>query len=149
MTEKINKISEEKLKELKIELKDCVSKRSEITEAIATAREFGDLKENSDYSSARDLQAINESRIEEIESILENYEIIDEDKKFSKAAIGAEVVIESGKITKNYEIVGSLEADPISGRISDESPIGKELIGKSVGDSITIGSNKFIIKKIS
>jgi transcription elongation factor GreA len=125
--------------ELAGELKVLTSKRSEIAEAIATARSQGDLAENAEYHEAKEEQGRQEARIEEIENILQNSEIIKAPKGDSKVQLGSSVKLESddGK-TKEFQVVGTVEADPLNGKISDESPIGKALLGKKVGEKVEI-----------
>ena len=108
-------------------LKDVDRKRN--LDALKEARAQGDLSENADYDAARDEQARIEARVKEIEGILKNYEIIKEDTS-NKVNIGKTVVIKVGDMEKEtYKIVGSLEANPLEKRISNESPIGKGIIG--------------------
>ncbi|MEI7631849.1 MAG: transcription elongation factor GreA, partial [bacterium] len=106
---------------------------------IKTAREFGDLSENAEYSAARQDQDRAESRISEIENILANVEVIKAPKGDSKVQLGSKVSLKStdGK-TKQFQVVGTVEADPMNGKISDESPIGKALLGKKNGDDIEL-----------
>lgn len=112
--------------------------RLENLEALKDARAQGDLSENADYDAARDRQAEIEGRIKEIEGILKNYEIIKDDHS-NKVNIGKKVVIKVADYPeKEYSIVGSIEANPIQGRISNESPIGSGIIGLLVGEETTI-----------
>jgi transcription elongation factor GreA len=126
--------------ELEAELGVLLKSRKEISERIADARSYGDLSENAEYSSARDEQGINESRISEIENILKNADIIKEGKK-DVINLGATVVLKNGSEVE-YKIVGAIEADPLDGKISNESPLGIELMGKKVGDKATISTPK-------
>ena len=106
--------------------------------ALKDARAQGDLSENADYDAARDEQAQIESRIKEIEGILKDYEIIKEDYS-NKVNIGKTVVIKVGDLPEQeYTIVGSLEADPLNNKISNESPIGKGIIGSKKGKTVTV-----------
>jgi transcription elongation factor GreA len=125
--------------ELKAELESLVGLRSELAERIKTAREFGDLSENMEYSAARQDQERSESRISEIEHILANAHVITAPKGDSKVVLGSTVKLksESGK-TKQFQVVGTVEADPLNGKISDESPIGRALIGKKEGEKVEI-----------
>jgi transcription elongation factor GreA len=123
--------------ELEKELENLISQRPAIAERIATARAFGDLSENEEYSSARAEQKQVENRILEIEDILKAAVII-KSASHDKVAIGATVtVLISGK-ENTYSVVGAVEADPLNGRISDVSPIGKALMGKKVGDEFEL-----------
>lgn len=107
-------------------------------EALKEARAQGDLSENADYDAARDEQAQIEARIKEIEGILKNYEIIKKSKS-KLVSIGKTVTLKVGSLPeKTYTLVGSLEADPIKERISNESPIGKGIIGSKKGDTVVI-----------
>lgn len=127
--------------ELEKELEELKSRRGEIAQKIADARDFGDLSENAEYDAARALQSETESRIAEIEDILLNASIIDGSRKGSNVALGVTVVLQSqnGKQLE-YTIVGSVEANPLEGKISDESPIGQALLGKKPGEAVTINT---------
>lgn len=125
--------------ELKNELDTLIAERGPIAERIKTAREFGDLSENAEYASAREEQGKTESRISEIENILQNVDVIKKPNGSShKVELGSKVVLKSGKNTKEFEVVGTVEADPMNGRISDESPIGQALLGKKLGEDVEI-----------
>ena len=128
-------------KELSLELTTLISRRSEVAAKIAEAREFGDLSENAEYDVAREEQGLVETRIAEIEDILQNSEIIKGGSK-SKVTLGSQVELKLGKKQFVYSIVGPVEADPLAGKISNESPIGLALFGKKVGDSATIVTPK-------
>ena len=126
--------------ELKEELATLTALRVEIAERIKTARDLGDLAENAEYSAARQDQDRNEARIAEVQHILANAEIITEPKSDGKVVLGSTVELKSadGKVKKQFQVVGTVEADPLNGKISDESPIGKALLGKKVGDNVEI-----------
>lgn len=132
-------LTAEGLAELKAELEALTAKRSEIAEEIASARSQGDLAENAEYHAAKEEQGRNEIRIEEIEHILHNAEVIATPKDDNKVRLGSTVKLkhESGQ-TKQFQVVGTVEADPLNGKISDESPIGKALIGKKEGEEVEI-----------
>lgn len=132
------KLTDKGVVELEQELVTLKSRRSEVAERIKTAREFGDLSENAEYSSARQEQEKNESRIAEIERILENVEIISQPKNKTSVELGNTVELKNKDGNKSFTIVGSVEADPLSGKISDESPIGQALLGKKLGDEVEI-----------
>src|SRR5438045_4083351 len=136
---KLFHLTKQGVEELKAELTGLLGQRSVIAERIKTAREFGDLSENMEYSAARQDQERNESRIGEIEHILKNVKVIVVPKNDSKVVLGSSVKLktEDGK-SKEFQIVGTVEADPLNGKISDESPIGKALIGKKEGDEVEI-----------
>lgn len=134
MIKKSVNLTPEGKKELEKELEGLKKQRPEIAERIAVARDFGDLKENEEYSSARNEQKIAENRILEIEEILKNAKMIRSGKR-TKVGLGATVKLDMGGKEVEYAVVGTIEADPLAGKISDESPIGKGLLGKKVGDS--------------
>lgn len=133
---------------LEKELKDLIAERPAIAERIATARAFGDLSENEEYSSARNEQKLAESRILEIQDILKNAEIIKSGNK-SKVVLGAVVTIELNKKKFTYTIVGPTEANPLEGKISNESPIGKALFGRKAGESTEFNGKELKILEIA
>ncbi len=113
--------------------------REEIKEAIAVAKSFGDLSENSEYDEARNQQAENEARIKELEALIENALVVDESKIDTEVvSLGSTVVVfdpeDEEEIT--YSIVGSNEVNPLEGKISDRSPIGSALMGSRAGDTV-------------
>ena len=113
----------------------------EITEAIKTAKDFGDLSENAEYDAAKDEQRDIEARIEELEKILKNAEVVVEDEvDLDKINIGCVVKLLDIEYSEEleYKIVGSTEADSLKGKISNESPVGKALIGCKVGDNVEV-----------
>jgi transcription elongation factor GreA len=138
---KMYQITDEGKKELEAELEELKSRRGAIAEKIAEARDFGDLSENAEYDSAREEQGLVESRIAEIEDILLNAELIKAGKS-SKVTLGSKVELKMGQKTVVYVIVGPVEADPLEGKISNESPIGEALMCKKVGDTATITTPK-------
>lgn len=146
------KLTQAGIDELQLELSDLIALRPEITERIKTAREMGDLSENAEYASARSEQDRCEIRIKEIEHIIKNAEIIKQPKSGNKVHLGSMVSLKSsaGK-SQEYQIVGTVEADPLAGKISDESPIGLALMGKSVGDDVEIvtPAQKTVYKVVS
>lgn len=127
--------------ELENELAMLKNKRGDIAEKIANARDYGDLSENAEYDAAREEQGQLETRIAEIEEILMNIEIIEPAKANGIVAVGSTVDLKNGK-TVTYQIVGPVEADPLEGKISNESPIGAALIGKKTGEKVTITTPK-------
>ncbi len=136
---KVYKLTKDGIAELKAELDSLIAARAEITERIKTAREMGDLSENAEYASARTEQDRNENRIKEIDYILKNAEVIAQPKKVSVVHIGSTVELKSnGGKSQTFQVVGTVEADPLTGKISDESPIGKAVLGKKIGDSVQI-----------
>lgn len=134
------KISEEGLKKLQDELEHLKTVgRADIAEKIKIARGYGDLSENSEYDEAKNEQAKIEARIVEIEAMLKNVEIISGIKGAAKTVVvGVKVKIYDEEFEEEsvYEIVGSTEADPMNNKISDESPIGRALLGKKTGDEV-------------
>jgi transcription elongation factor GreA len=123
--------------ELNAELEVLRVKRTETAEAIKIARELGDLAENAEYQSARQEQERNDGRIDEIEHILANVEVIKASKSKS-IGLGSTVTLKGGKKDLVLQVVGTIEADPLAQKISDESPIGKALLGKKEGDNVEI-----------
>lgn len=134
-------------KELEKELADLIAKRPEIADKIATARAFGDLSENEEYSSARAEQKMTENRILEIQDILRDAKVIRGGKKTS-IALGANVKLDLGGRKLEYTVVGATEADPTKGKISNESPIGKVIIGHKVGETLEFNGKKVKILEI-
>ncbi len=128
-------------KELENELKELKARRPEIAEKIATARSYGDLSENEDYSAARGEQKVIEGRILEIEDILLHAKIIKAGKR-EKVAMGSVVTLESAGKKSTYTLVGAVEANPLEGKISNESPIGKAVFGKKVGEEVKLPNGK-------
>ena len=140
---------EEELENLK------VVKRKEVAVKIREAREQGDLSENAEYDAAKDEQRDIETRIEEIEKILKNVEVVDEDEvDLDKISVGCSVVLYDNEFEEEveYKIVGSTEANSLAGKISNESPLGMALLGKAVGDEIVVetqfGTSEFKVLKI-
>jgi transcription elongation factor GreA len=138
---KVYQITKDGKKELEKELEELKGRRGEIADKIADARGYGDLSENAEYDVAREEQGLLETRIVEIEDILLNTSIIVSSKS-TKVTLGSEVGLKTGRKTVNYIVVGPVEANPLEGRVSDKSPIGIALLGKKVGDSVTINANK-------
>ncbi|MDO4473321.1 MAG: transcription elongation factor GreA [Eubacteriales bacterium] len=130
------------LKNLEDELENLkVVKRKEVAQKIKEAREQGDLSENAEYDAAKDEQRDIEARIEELEKILKNVEVVVEDEvNLDKISIGCTVVVYDEEFEEEMEfsIVGSTEANSLQGKISNESPVGKALIGRKVGDTVVV-----------
>jgi transcription elongation factor GreA len=133
------RLTKEGIAELEAERASLVAERGPIAERIKTAREFGDLAENAEYQSARQEQEKNDARIADIEHILNNSEIIKAGKAATSVRLGSKVELKSkdGK-KKEFQVVGTVEADPLDGKISDESPLGQAVLGKKVGDEVQI-----------
>lgn len=124
-------------------------RREEIKEDIAVARSFGDLSENAEYDEARNEQAKTEARIKELEEMIVNAEIADETSMdASIISMGSTVKVFDEEFNEDveYQIVGSNEADPLLGKISDMSPIGMALVGKKAGDSVTVETPGGLVK---
>ena len=142
MEEKKNLLTYAGLKKLEEELHDLkVVKRKEVAGKIKEAREQGDLSENAEYDAAKDEQRDIEARIEEIEKILKNAEVVVEDEvDLDKISVGCKVKVYDFEFDEDMElkIVGSTEANSLKGKISNESPVGKALLGKKVGDTVTV-----------
>src|SRR6185312_6137848 len=135
---KLFRLTQAGVDELADELKTLTAKRAAIAEAIKNARELGDLTENAEYQSARAEQDRNETRITEIENILQNVEIIKKPRGDNKVQLGSSVKLKNDGKTKEFQVVGTVEADPLNGKISDESPIGVALLGKKLGEEVEI-----------
>ena len=135
-------LTDEGLRKLEDELDFLKTvRRKEIAEKIKVALSFGDLSENSEYDEAKNEQAIVESRIVTIEAMLKNVKLIDENEINTEIIhVGSRAKVKnlSSDRESTYKIVGSNEANPLEGRISDESPVGKALLGKKPGDKITV-----------
>ena len=150
------KVTEDGLAKLEKELETLKTQgRAEIAEKIKVALGYGDLSENSEYDEAKNEQAKIEARIAEIELMLKNIEIIEDVKGDSQTVvIGIKVKALDMEFDEEceYRVVGSTEADPMEGKISDESPLGKALLGKKVGDEVIVdapaGELKFKILEI-
>ena len=142
MEEKKNILTYEGLRKYEDELHELkVIKRKEVAEKINEAREQGDLSENAEYDAAKDEQRDIEARIEELEKILKNAEVVVEDEvDLDKISIGCSIRILDIEFDEEleYKIVGSTEANSLKGKISNESPVGKALLGKKVGDVVKV-----------
>lgn len=150
MAEKKNILTYEGLKLLEEEVQDLkVNKRREVAQKIKEAREQGDLSENAEYDAAKDEQRDIEARIEEIDKILKNAEVVIEDEvDLNKINIGCRVKIMDLEYDDilDYKLVGSTEANSLKGKISNESPVGRALIGKQIGDTIEVETQAGTIK---
>lgn len=138
------------LKKLEEELEDLkVVKRKEIADKIKEAREQGDLSENAEYDAAKEEQGHIEARIEEIEKILKNAEVVtDEDVDLEKISVGCQVKLFDMEENDEFEfkLVGSTEADSLNDKLSNESPIGRAIIGCKVGDVVEVESPEGLIQ---
>ena len=149
-------LTKEGLERLKGELERLkTTGRTDIAEKIRVARGYGDLSENSEYDEAKNEQAKIEARIIELEKMLENVVLIEEDVATDSVTIGVTVTVLDVEFGEEltYRVVGSAEADPMNGLLSDDSPVGKALLGSKVGDEVTAeapaGELKFKIVGIS
>ena len=147
MIKKSISLTAEGKKELEKELESLIKSRPEIAERIATARAFGDLSENEEYSSARNEQKIAEGRILEIQDILKNAKVIRGGSKNS-VTLGATVSLNMGGKKVEYTLVGPTEANPLDGKISNESPIGKAIFGRKPGESFDFNGKAVKIVEI-
>ena len=138
---KTYQITEKGKTDLESELAELKGRRGDIADKIAAARDFGDLSENAEYDAAREEQGLVETRIAEIEDILQNAELIQVSGS-SHVVLGNTVTLQSAEKTVSYTVVGPVEADPLEGKISNESPIGQVLMGKVVGDEVVISTPK-------
>ncbi|MBR0488152.1 transcription elongation factor GreA [Candidatus Saccharibacteria bacterium] len=134
MIKKSVSLTAEGKKDLEKELDELIKSRPLIAEKIATARAFGDLSENEEYSSARNEQKMAESRILEIQDILKNAKIIRGGRRES-VVLGATVTLDMNGKKVEYTLVGPTEANPLEGKISNESPIGKAIFGHKAGET--------------
>ena len=150
MDNKQVKLTEDGLNQLEEELEYLkTKKRKEVSEKIKVALGFGDLSENSEYDEAKNEQAQVEARIVSVENMLKNAIVIDESERdTSKVELGATVTIHDIEFDEDitYKIVGSTEADPDEGRLSDESPLGKSLMGKAEGEMIDVDAPAGVIQ---
>lgn len=129
-------ISSEGLEQLKKELEEFKQKRQEIAKRLEEAKALGDLSENAEYQEAREDQAFNEGKIVELEQTLKEAVVISKNVKKDIVRVGATVKVKSDNGTQTFNIVGSEEANPIEGKISNESPLGKSFLGRRAGEAI-------------
>ena len=128
-------VTKDGLEKLKLELVQLKKSRKDIANRIQDAKELGDLSENAEYAEAKNAQSFNEGRIIDIENVIKNAEVISETgKPDGEVKVGSKVYVDFEGKEKVFSIVGSNEADPSAGLISNESPLGQALIGKHVGD---------------
>ena len=135
------KMTAEKLEELKKELEWLRTDRDkEVTEMIKVARGYGDLSENSEYDEAKNEQAKLYGRIAEVEEMIANAVVISADEVSDKIGLGCKFTVRDVKTNKelNFELVGSTEANPMKGRVSDDAPFGRSMVGAGVGDIVTV-----------
>ena len=132
-------LTKDGLEKLKSELKELKTvKRKEIAGRIQDAKELGDLSENAEYAEAKDQQAFTEGRIVELENTIKNAQVISDENTGGVVHIGSTIKLSSDAGDKQYTIVGSNEANPPQGLISNESPLGQAFIGRKVGDTVEV-----------
>jgi len=148
-----NYLSEEGYEKLKKELEELKTiKRKEISERIEEAKKLGDLSENSEYMEAKESHEFNERKIAELEELFRNFVLISKNRKKGIVQIGSTVTMKMGGKERDFVIVGSEEADPSAGKISNLSPLGSAFLGKKVGDKVDVqapgGSSKYEVLDI-
>jgi len=137
MAEKVIRLTKQGLDKLKIELEELKKvKRPAVIDRIKKAKDFGDLSENAEYEDARNEQSFIEGRIQELEYMVK-YAEVSENHPVNEVSLGSNVTVTMDGDKATYEIVGSTEADPMQGKISDDSPIGSALLGGKVGEKVT------------
>jgi transcription elongation factor GreA len=131
-------LTKEGLQALEEELEQLVNvRRADVAERIRQARDFGDIAENAEYTEAKNEQSLVEGRIQTLEAMVRNAVMIEEEnRERGVVAAGAEVKVSSEEGEETYSIVGAAEADPLNGRISNESPLGRALLGHKAGDEV-------------
>ncbi len=140
-------ISQEGYNKLKEELDYLVkTKRKEIAARIETAKELGDLSENAEYQEAKEAQGFNEKKIAEVTSMLKNLTVVEVQKPGDKISMGSKITAAVNGEEKRYQIVSFNEADPASGKISNESPLGMAFAGKKAGDKVMVNTPKGEVK---
>ncbi|HET7678141.1 MAG TPA: transcription elongation factor GreA [Candidatus Limnocylindrales bacterium] len=154
MNNKPSYLSREGLEKLRAELEELQNvRRSEVAGRIHDAKEHGDLSENAEYEDAKNEQAFVEGRIQQLEQLIKNAILIDENHSTDHVQIGSTVVVQSDDGKETYTIVGSAEASPGNGKISNESPVGRALLGRKKGEKVTVtaprGETTFKIVSIS
>ena len=146
-------VTREGLEDIKAELTELVNeRRPQIIAAVAEARSHGDLRENAAYDAARHDQMMLERRIQELQDLIRNAEVVETNVNSNVVGLGTPVVVDDDGMDETYTVVGAAEARPALGRISIESPIGRALIGKRVGETAYAntprGRSALVIKEI-
>jgi len=131
-------LSKEGFEQIKKELDELKLKRQEIAQRLEEAKALGDLSENMEYQQAKDAQAFNEGKVVEIEELLRNAVVINKNGGSSVVQIGGTVEVTAHGEKQIFTIVGSEEANPLAGKISNESPLGKAFLGRKVGESLAV-----------
>lgn len=138
MNDNVTYISAEALAELKVELEHRMKvQRHKIAQMISDAKELGDISENFEYHDAKEQQGMNEVRISQIQHMLSTAVVVDA-KIGGTVGLGSKFTVKSGNMERSFEVVGENEANPLAGKISNVSPLGKAFIGKSVGDKADV-----------
>ncbi len=141
MNNKPASLSTEGLEQLREELEQLVNvKRAEVAARIHEAKEHGDISENAEYEDAKNEQAFVEGRIQTLSALIKNAQVIAENHSTTHVQIGSTVEIQSPDGKESFMIVGSAEAAPANGRISNESPVGKALLGRKKGDTVVVSA---------
>lgn len=135
-------ISSKKLKESKQELEELKQERHEISARILEAKDKGDLSENAEYAEVKESQAFNEGKIQELDQIIRQAVVISKKIKCDVVEVGCEIVVKNKTGKHNFMIVGSKEADPVKGKISNESPLGQAFLGKKKNDEFLVQTPK-------
>jgi transcription elongation factor GreA len=139
MNTKPTYLSKDGLDKLRVELDEMLNvKRPEVAQRIHDAKEHGDLSENAEYEDAKNEQAFVEGRIQTLQALIKNATIIDENHSTDHVQIGSTVTVDSNDGEESFTIVGSTEAKPTEGRISNESPVGRALLGKKKGEKVVV-----------
>ena len=142
-------LTPEGLKELKKQYEQMVNvKRPGVVERVSRARDFGDLTENAEYAAAREELDLVDGQIADLKATLSQAQVVTTNNKTDFVTIGTTVVVEADGIVDEFTIVGSLEADPNKGKISNESAVGKALLGAKRGDTVKIGSTIKTVYKV-
>lgn len=135
-------ISSQKLKQLKRELEELRDRRKEISKRIQEAQDRGDISESAEYTEAKEAQAFNEGRIRELEQIINEAVVISKKIRCDLVEVGCQLVVKNKQGKKEFTIVGSEEADPLQGKISNESPLGRAFLNKKKGDEVIVQTPK-------
>jgi transcription elongation factor GreA len=135
-------LSSQKLRQLKKELEQLKEERKEASKRVQEAQDRGDISESAEYTEAKESQAFNEGRIQEVERVINEAVIIPKNRKCDSVNIGCQVIVKNNQGERKFTIVGSQEADPAQGKISNESPLGRAFLGKKKDDEVKIQTPK-------
>ena len=131
-------VSSQKLRQLKKELEELRGKRNEIAKRIQEAQEKGDISESAEYAEAKEAQAFNQGRIQELKQIINDAVVIPKKRNCDLVNVGCQVIVKNKDGKREFTIVGSEEADPAQGKISNESPLGRAFLGKKKNDEVKV-----------